>query len=356
MLNAPAIQQRSFKLMRFQEPLCEVVELLRAPTGTEVVVRIRACGVCHSDLHLIDGHFDLGGGQVLDLAQAVSPPRILGHEIAGEVVALGPDATGVALGDRRIVFPWIGCGTCAVCARGDEHLCSRPHSLGTTADGGFSDHVVVPHPRFLLAYDPLPPPFAATLACSGLTAYSALLKAGDLTAEPILIIGAGGVGLAALKTLLAMGGRPPIVADIDPAKRLAAMEAGAAEALDPADRASRKRILVLSDGGVGAAIDFVGAKSSVEFGLSVLRKGGRLIVVGLFGGGLELPIPTIPIRAIAIEGSFVGSLTEMEALLQLARAGKLDPIPIETRSLASVQATLDDLRAGRIKGRAVVEP
>lgn len=356
MVTDSAIQRRSFKLMRFREPLCEVVEPLPEPRGSEVVVRVRACGVCHSDLHLVDGHFDLGGGQVLDLARAVAPPRILGHEIAGEVVAIGPEAEGVRPGDRRVVFPWIGCGACTVCARGDEHLCSRPHSLGTTADGGFGDHVVVPHPRYLLAYDPLPAPFAATLACSGLTAYSALRKAGDLKAEPALIIGTGGVGLAALKTLLAMGGRAPIVADIDPAKRRAALDAGAAEALDPADGGSRKRIVALSEGGVGAAVDFVGAKASVEFGLSVLRKGGRLVVVGLFGGSLEVPIPTIPIRAVALEGSFVGSLPEMEALLDLARAGKLDQIPIETRPLASVQAALDDLRAGRIKGRAVVEP
>lgn len=347
---------RSFKLVRFNEPLCEVVAPLPRPTGTEVLVRIRACGVCHSDLHLADGYFDLGGGERLDLTRGVAPPRTLGHEIAGEVVEFGPEARGVSTSDRRLVFPWIGCGQCSTCGRGDEHLCARPYSLGTTADGGFSDHVLVPHPRYLLEYGPIPTTFAATLACSGLTAFSALRKAGDLAAEPILIIGAGGVGLSAVALLKAQGGRPPIVADIDGAKRQAALEAGAAEAVDPTDAAVRKRLLALTDGGVAVALDFVGAQASTEFALSVLRKGGKLVVVGLFGGRLTIALPSLPIRAISLEGSFVGSLSELGALLQLARTGALAALPIETRPLDAVVAALDDLRGGRIRGRAVLEP
>lgn len=355
-MPSSAPQQRSFRLMRFNEPLCEVVEPLPEPTSTQVLLKVAACGVCHSDLHLADGYFDLGGGNKLELTKSIAPPRTLGHEIAGAVVALGPEAEGVARGDRRVVFPWIGCGACAVCRRGDEHLCGRPRCLGLNAHGGFSDHILVPHPRYLLAYDPLPTPFAATLACSGLTAFSALRKAGDITQEPVLIIGAGGVGHAALSLLRALRGKPPLVADIDPAKRQAAHEAGASEVFDPADRAARKRLMEITDGGVAAAIDFVGARASTEFGLSALRKGGKLVIVGLFGGQIEIALPTLPMRAIAIEGSFVGSLDEMKALMDLARGGGLEPIPLETRPLDRVAETLDDLRGGRIRGRAVVEP
>ncbi|HYD70085.1 alcohol dehydrogenase [Azospirillum sp.] len=348
-------QQRSFRLTQFAAPLQEMLEPTPVPTGTEVLLAVRACGVCHSDIHIAEGHFDLGGGQKMDLSKGIALPRTLGHEIAGTVVAAGPEAEGVAPGDERVVFPWIGCGTCSLCLRGEEHLCPQTQTLGTTRDGGFSTYVLVPHPRYLFDTSPLPLSFAATLACSGLTAYSALGKAGTVSEQdPVLIIGAGGVGLAAVSIARARFGVGPVVADIDPAKRAAALEAGASAALDPNDKDARKALLKSTGGGVAAVVDFVGAQATVEYGLSVVRKGGRVIVVGLFGGAVTLPIPTLPLRAISVAGSYVGSLAEMTELVALARTGALRPMPIETRPLDAVQATLDDLRAGRIRGRAVL--
>jgi D-arabinose 1-dehydrogenase-like Zn-dependent alcohol dehydrogenase len=345
---------RSYKLTQFGAPLTEVIESPPAPKGTQALLRVSACGVCHSDLHTADGYFDLGQGQKLDLAQAVKLPRVLGHEITGVVEELGPEATGVRVGDRRAVYAWGGCGVCAQCRRGQENLCAKPRNLSIHADGGFSNYVLVEHPRYLVEYEPLPAPFAATLGCSGLTAFSALKKAAPVDAEHLLlIIGAGGLGLAAVSLSQALYGMGPIVADVDATKRQAALGAGASAVIDPADPNARKPILAAT-GGMFSAIDFVGAEKSAAFGLSLLRKGGRLFVVGLFGGSLPVSLPTLPIRAISITGVFTGSLPEFRELMTLAREGKVKPAPIETRALETAQQSLDDLRAGQARGRIVL--
>ena len=168
-----------------------------------------------------------------------------------------------------------------------------------------------------------------------------------------MIIGAGGVGLAAVGLAKAVHGVAPIVADIDSSKREAALAAGASMVIDPRNPDIRKQLISQTDG-IASAIDFVGAGATAEFGLSVLRKGGKMIMVGLFGGALELPLPTVPLRGISIVGSYVGSLAELRELARLAQDGRIAPMPLEIRSMGSAQQTLDDLRNGRISGRAVL--
>jgi D-arabinose 1-dehydrogenase-like Zn-dependent alcohol dehydrogenase len=345
---------RSWKLTQFGAPLAEVIESPPAPQGAQVLLRVRACGVCHSDLHVADSYIDLGHGQKLDLAPAVKLPRILGHEIAGVVEDFGPEANGVRAGDHRAVYAWGGCGHCAQCRTGQENLCAKPRNLSAHRDGGFSNYVLVDDPRYLVEYEPLPAPFAATLGCSGLTAFSALKKAAPVDAgNPLMIIGAGGLGLASVGLARALYGMGPIVADIDAAKRQAALESGASAVVDPADPDARKKILA-ETGGLASAIDFVGAEGSAAFALSLLRKGGRLMVVGLFGGSMALSLATLPLRAVSIVGVFTGSLPEFEELMALAREGKVKPAPLEIRPLDEAQQSLDDLRAGRIRGRVVL--
>jgi D-arabinose 1-dehydrogenase-like Zn-dependent alcohol dehydrogenase len=213
---------------------------------------------------------------------------------------------------------------------------------------------MVDTPDYLVDFGDVPEDFAATLACSGLTSYSALLKAGPVgEGDPFLIIGAGGVGLAAVALAKAVHGVSPVVADIDPAKREAALEAGASMAVDPRDPGIRKQLIKQVDG-FASVVDFVGAEATAEFGLSVLRKGGKMVLVGLFGGALELPLPTVPLRGISIIGSYVGSLAELRELADLAKEGKIRPMPLEIRPMRAAQETLDDLRAGRIFGRAIL--
>ena len=137
------------------------------PAGTEILLKVIAAGVCHSDLHIWDGYYDLGGGKRLKLSdRGVKLPLTMGHENVGEVVAVGPDAVGVKIGDRRLVHPWFGCGECAVCRRGDEQLCRTPFSIGVFRSGGYADHLLVPHPRYLFDIGGIAPEKAAPLALS----------------------------------------------------------------------------------------------------------------------------------------------------------------------------------------------
>lgn len=346
----------SYPFDAFGKPLAQVLRETPRPAGNEVVVRVGSCGLCHSDVHLHEGYFDLGNGHKLDLSRGIAPPRVLGHEIAGTVVAIGPDASGVVAGDRRVVFPWIGCTACSVCKSGHEELCTTPRALGVNRDGGFADHVLVPHPRYLFAYDPLPEDQACTYACSGLTAYGALKKCAPLgPADTLLVIGAGGVGLSGVRMAAAVLGVRPVVAEIDRGKWDLAREAGAADCLDPTDAEATKAFMKAS-GGAAAAIDFVGAAATFSFGLSALRKGGKLVCVGLFGGSAPVMPATLPLRAVTIAGSYVGSLAEMGALMALARQGGLPALPVTTRPLAEVNQALAELRSGAIRGRAVLLP
>ncbi|MEL0150707.1 MAG: alcohol dehydrogenase catalytic domain-containing protein, partial [Rhodobiaceae bacterium] len=193
------------------------------PSGSEVLVEISHCGVCHSDVHFHDGHFDMGGGNKLDVRGARQTPFTLGHEIEGTVIAIGDEVKDVKVGDRRVVYPWIGCGDCNDCNNGRENLCNG-RALGVNLPGGFSTHCLVPHERYCLDAGDIAPGLASTYMCSGITAYSALkyLNTGD-KGEPALIVGLGGVGMMALQFALEMFDEAPIVADLDDNKLQAAM-------------------------------------------------------------------------------------------------------------------------------------
>jgi D-arabinose 1-dehydrogenase-like Zn-dependent alcohol dehydrogenase len=332
-------------------PLEQVESATPAPQGTEVLLKMVACGVCHSDIHMHDGQFNLGNGKQLDVGR---PGMVLGHEIFGEVVALGPDATGASIGDRRVVFPWVGCGECAACKRGDEQLCTPGRALGIVASGGFADHVLVPHSRYLFDKGNVKDSLAATYACSGLTAYSALKKVGTLhEGDEVVIIGAGGVGMMAIQIALSALGIDPIVVDIDDSKLKAASDLGVTRTYNSAEPDAAKAIRKAT-GGAFAVLDFVGAEASVNFGLSCLRKGGMLVIVGLYGGALNIPIPFLPMNARIIQGSYVGTLADMGELMALVRAGKVAPIEIQERPLSEANAALADLKAGKISGRQVL--
>jgi len=331
-------------------PLVEVTGDTPVPGGTEVLLKTVACGVCHSDIHLHDGVFELGGGKQLEVGRQ---GLVLGHEIFAEVVAFGPDAEGVEIGDRRVVYPWIGCGECASCKRGDEHLCTPGRALGIVVNGGFADHVLVPHSRYLFDKGDISDSLAGTYACSGLTAYSALKKVGELhEGDELVIIGAGGVGMMAIQIARAKG-LDPIVVDIAEDKLAAARDLSITRTFDSSDPSTSKAIRKAT-GGAYAVIDFVGAEASVNYGLSCLRKGGMLIIVGLYGGSLSMPLPFLPMNARIIQGSYVGTLQDMSELMELVRAGKIAPIDIVERPLAEASDALADLKAGKVRGRQVL--
>lgn len=348
---------KSYKITEYQQPLEPFDETAPTPTGAEILLRVAGCGVCHSDIHLWEGYFDMGDGNKSDVSRIHKLPFTLGHEIVGVVEALGDDASGCKVGDTVVAYPWIGCGECDTCDSGMEQLCARPRNLGVNVDGGYSDHVLVPNARYLHACGDVAPELAATYACSGLTAYSALKKVSAHCAnKKLLIIGAGGVGLAALMISPAVINADIIVADIDAEKREAALQAGASQVIDPAAPGARKELVKATRGGVAAAIDFVGAESSASFGMGVLGANAKLVIVGLFGGSLKLSLPLLPFKGMTIAGSYVGSPQEMSELMALARAGKLKPLPTATRPLSKANETLQDLVAGKIVGRVVLQP
>src|SRR5215213_3041205 len=352
------MKMRSFQVCQCGAPLQMNEAETPKPQGTQVLLKMLAAGVCHSDLHIWDGYYEIGGGKKMMLAdRGIKLPLTMGHENVGEVVAVGPDAKGVKAGDVRLVNPWMGCGECKVCRRGDENLCLKPQNVGVFAQGGYATHMLVPSHRHLFDIGKLTPQEAAPLACSGVTAYSALKKVADtLKTESVVIIGAGGVGLMGVTLAKKMDAKDVIVVDIDAAKREAAIKAGASSGIDGSAADAAAQIQKATGGGAWAVVDFVGSSATVNLAVNSIIKGGSVVVVGLYGGDITVPTPYLPLRAMTLRGSYVGSQSDMAELLDLVNRTGMPPVPIKTRPLEAVNDTLNDLRAGKIVGRVVLTP
>jgi len=342
----------SYQVVEHGKPLQRVLSQKPQPRGSEVLVRITRSGVCHSDLHIWDGYFDWGGGKRFYVKErGCVPPFTLGHEPFGVVEALGPRAKGVKVGQKRIIYPWIGCGKCATCKAGQDNYCLQSRYLGVNVPGAYSTHVLVPDAKYLVDAAGVDESFAATLACSALTAYSATAKLPALgPKDRVAVIGCGGVGLSGVSVLKAKGVKNIVACDIDPAKLAIAAKLGAARTLDTRTPQAAEELR-----GIAGALDFVGSPATAALGIGALRKGGRHVVVGLYGGELAHPLPPIAQRAIGIVGSYVGNLQELKEVVALAKRKKLKPQPIETRGAERANAALEDLKAGRVLGRIVLD-
>lgn len=350
--------QRCYCLTNHHGPLEMRDRPIPEPKEGEVLVKVTGAGVCHSDLHIWEGYYDLGGGKKISLKdRGIALPMTLGHEIAGEIVKVGPNAKGAKLGTSVVVYPWIGCGTCAVCKSGDENICLKARSIGVFRDGGYARYVIVPDARYCIDILSLDPAEAAPLACSGVTTYSALKKFGPrIQHEPVVIMGAGGLGHMALKILAAMGGQGAIMVDIDKTKRDAAVAAGALKAIDGSAPDAAKQIMDATGGGARMILDLVGAASTVNLGLAAATRGTEIVVVGLYGGEINVSVPLFPLRPLAIRGSYVGNLAELVEIVDLAKTGKLKLVPVTRRPLDDANAALMDLKHGRVIGRVVLVP
>ena len=339
-------------LERSQDTLLPVV-------GREVTVRVTHCGMCHSDLHIRAGGFDMGGGKLSSLERSgVRLPLTLGHEIVGEVVEIGPDVTTVRLGQLVIVYPWIGCAECPTCLRGDDHLCVRVgRNMGLHVPGGYADVARVAHERYLVALGTLEPARAATFACAGITALSAIRKLPALTADDwVAVMGCGGVGMTALALLSATSPAKLIAIDPDPVKRASALQHGATVAYDPHMADAIKVISKACSGNIAAVVDFVGAESSASLAVNLVRRAGQVVMVGLFGGEFRIALPMFALKSLSITGSYVGSLSDLRELVELAQRVALPEIPLDLRPLSSVNQALDDLSHGRVLGRVILQP
>ena len=346
---------KGWMVVAANEPLEEIEMPTPVPQGSEVLVEVTHCGVCHSDLHFWKGEYNMGGGKAMPLSQrGVTLPRAPGHEIVGRVAALGPDAHGVEIGDLRVVYPWLGCGECEECNSERDNMCLVPRGIGVVRHGGFASHVVVPHARYLFDPGNVDPALAATYACSGLTCYSAVSKVAPLAAgKPVLIIGAGGIGLMMIAMLRAFDHDNIVVADIDPDKREMALAAGASQVVDGNgdDLAAR---VIEACGPVAVAFDCVNRDSTAQAALTALAKGGKLVLVGVAGGELTLSLAGMIFRSHSVMGNLTGSPSDLRAVLALANAGKLEPTPITCCPHDSANQALLDLKQGKISGRAVL--
>jgi propanol-preferring alcohol dehydrogenase len=328
--------------------LREVPVPVPGPEG--LLLRVTAAGMCHSDLHVMDA----SAGQL-----PMEPPFTLGHEVAGTVESVGELVDAAWVGRPVVVHGVWGCGRCRRCQNGRGNYClDRGAAIGNGLghDGGLADFMVVPSTRFVVPADGIDPVQAAPLTDAALTAFHAVRPhLDDLVDEaPVLVVGAGGLGHFAVQ-LLAAHGVAPAVVDPKPEARALATELGASSTV--ADLAA---LAALADGGAGAArfdlvLDFVGAQSTMDAAARLLAPGGDLVVVGGAGGvlsvGKTLGLP----QGWSVSAPFWGPREDLVTVVDLARAGRLTA-HTETFALTDVVAAYDQLRAGRIGGRAVVVP
>ena len=347
---------RAWAVVENGEDLQEIDLPTPEPKGAEVLLEVTHCGVCHSDLHIWEGHYDLGGGKRMSLKdRGVVLPLAMGHEIVGRVAKLGPDAEGVAVGDVRIVYPWVGCGHCERCLAEEDNMCLVSRSIGIYQHGGYATHVLAMHPRHLVDPGTLDPAVASTLACSGITVYSAIRKIMPIApSEPVVLVGAGGLGLAAIGILRALGHQAIVSVDVDEAKLQAARDAGATATVDGSGEGVTQRLLAACGGPVAAVIDLVNGTATAAFAFAALRKGGRLVQVGLFGGELTLPLPLMAIRALTVQGSYVGNPKDLRELVALAQAETVNPVPVTRVPQAQANDALMRLKSGQVTGRLVL--
>lgn len=349
---------RAWAVVAPREPLREIELPTPEPTGTQVLLAVTHAGVCHSDIHIWEGEYDLGSRGVMRLSdRGVKLPLAMGHEIVGRVLRWGPEAEGqgLAVGQTRIVFPWVGCGTCARCRAEEDNMCLQGRSIGVFQNGGYATHVLVPEPRHLVDPGNLDPALAATYACSGITVYSAINKVMPLPPdEAVVLVGAGGLGLQAISVLKALGHRRIVSVDVSAAKLAAAREAGASDTLDASEGEVTRRLMTLCGGPVTAVIDLVNGTETARFAFEALTKGGKLVQVGLFGGELTVPLPLMAMKAVTVQGSYVGNPKELRALVGLAQGGGLAGIPITREPLPNADSALQRLRAGQVTGRIVL--
>jgi len=349
---------KSARILGPNEPLAVSESDTPKPEGDQVLVKVNSVGVCHSDLHLWEGGYDLGDGQFMKVTdRGVKYPVTPGHEIVGTVEDIGNNVSGIEKGDQVLVFPWIGCGECPACKVKNENLCDAPKSMGVFQDGGYSDYALIPSFKYLAKLDGVDPDAATSLACSGLTAYTAIKKANQNSPEFLVIVGAGGLGLMGVQIAKAITDAKIICVDLDDQKLNIAKEMGADYVVNSKDPETSQKIMsICNDKGADSVVDFVNAPPTVKLGFAILRKRGNLVLVGLFGGSLELSLVTIPLKSLTIQGAYTGNYDDMVELLALARKGILNPVISKRYSLDDANTALEDLKARKILGRAVINP
>ena len=316
------------------------------PSAGEVLIRVGACGVCHSDLHLADGDWDM-------LRPITKTPVVLGHEIIGTVVKLGADVTTHAIGDR-VGVPWLhwSCGECEYCLEGREVLCAKQQVTGCTVDGGFAEFVKAPASHAAKIPEALRTQETAPLLCAGLTVYRALKQSGMQLGHRVAVIGIGGLGHLAIQMAKAMGAWVCGI-DVAESKLKFATECGADLALN-ATTPVHKELKKL--GGMHVVLVTSGSKAAYETGLRCLRRGGTLAVVGMAPEPISVSTVALVSLEARIIASAVGTREDLRELLDLVVENPSIRCRVEARPLGAAGDVLEQMRRGELTGRVVLTP
>ncbi|MFT4396844.1 NAD(P)-dependent alcohol dehydrogenase [Gordonia lacunae] len=314
----------------------------------DVIVKIGGAGVCRTDLHILEGQWEEKSG--------VSLPYTIGHENAGWVDAIGDAVTNVAVGDKVILHPLITCGLCRACRFGDDVHCENSQFPGIDTNGGYAEYLKTTARSVVRIDDSLEPADVAALADAGLTAYHAAAKVARMTrpGDTCVVIGAGGLGHIGIQVLAAISAVRIIVVDRNPDAVELAQQIGADVGI-VADGTHVAKVLELTGGhGAEAVLDFVGEGGATAEGTAMLRRAGNFFVVGY---GENIDVPTIDVISTEINyiGNLVGSYNDLGELMDLAARGKVT-LHTSTYALDDFQQALDDLDAGRVRGRAILVP
>jgi propanol-preferring alcohol dehydrogenase len=350
---------KAARIIQTSQPL-EIQQLeTPKPKASQVLVKVQAAGVCHSDLHLWEGAYEGLQGQVIKTTdRGIRYPLTPGHEIAGVIESIGEDVKEFAKGDRVLIYPWIGDGLCPACRAGEENVCDNPRSLGIYFDGGYAEYVLVPNYRYLIRLDDnIDINAGAILGCSVLTAYGAVRNAMLKPNDNVIVVGAGGIGLMAIQSVKAVTEARIIAMDIDDKKLQAAKSNGADVIINSKTQDPVKSVMELTDNlGADAVLDIVNASKTVETDMKLLRKRGKVVLVGLFGGELRLNLVTMPTRAYKLMGSYTGTMADLIELVSLAERGIIKPIVSDRFKLEQATEALEKLKAGQVIGRGVINP
>jgi len=337
---------RAAVLQEFKRPLVVQEVDPPKPQAEEVLIRVEACGLCHSDLHIADGDWP-------QLARIVKKPLILGHEICGRVVETGTGVSDLQVGDR-VGVPWLhwSCGDCEFCREGNENLCVRQKITGLTVDGGYAEFVKAPASHTLKIPEGLNSIEAAPLFCAGVTVFRALKRARISRGLRLAIFGIGGLGHMGVQMGKALGA-DVIAIDVSKEKLVLAQSLGASRTFHATSPDAAKGLRDI--GGVHAALVTSATKAAYDAAFNCIRPSGTLLVVGLPAEKICFPPILMAAREITLLSSAVGTREDLHETLELAAERKIR-CEVFSRPLTDVNEAMENLRSGRINGRVVITP
>ena len=328
----------------FGKPLVIEDVPVPVPGPGELLVKLKACGVCHNDLHAASG----------DWPVKPVPPFIPGHEAAGVVAALGPGVTDFKIGDA-VGVAWLhdACLRCEYCETGWETLCEHQHNTGYSVNGGFAEYVIAS--AAFAARLPANVNFAkiAPILCAGVTTYKGLKETDTRPGEWVVISGVGGLGHVAIQYAKAMGLKA-IGLDIAEDKLKLALEAGADHAVNALDKDAVERVIAFTGGGAHGVLVTAVSTPAFAQALKMVRRKGTVSLVGLPPGEFPTPIFDVVLKRITVRGSIVGTRRDLDEAVAFAAEGKVKA-EITTAPLSEINTIFDRMKAGKIDGRVVLD-